>query len=86
MPKFTLIAEHTDLYTGDVTSKTTHEFEVDYLPDALQNMELFLRGVGFVFDGNLDIVNDFEEPPEWHTPQEDFVEHSDFYFDTQRNK
>ena len=86
MPKFTLIAEHTGLYAGNVESRTTHEFEVDYLPDALQNMELFLRGVGFVFDGNLDIVNDFEEPPEWHTPQEDFVEHSDFYFDTQRNK
>jgi hypothetical protein len=86
MPKFTLIAEHTGLYARDVESRTTHEFEVDYLPDVLQNMELFLRGVGFVFDGNLDIVNDFEEPPEWHTPQEDFVEHSDFYFDTQRNK
>ena len=67
MPKFTLIAEHTDLYTGDVTSKATHEFEVDYLPDVLENTELFLRGVGFFFDGKLDFVNDIEEPPEWHT-------------------
>jgi hypothetical protein len=88
MPKFTLIAEHTGLYAGDVESRTTHEFEVDYLPDALQNMELFLRGVGFVFDGNLDIVNDFEEPPEWHTQADPelYETKSKHYFDTQRNK
>jgi hypothetical protein len=57
--KYTLIAE--DTWDG---SKTTREFEVDALPEVLSEVELFLRGAGFFFDGNLDFVNDFEEP-EW---------------------
>ena len=93
--KYTLIAE--DTWDG---SKTTREFEVDALPQVLTEIELFLRGAGFFFDGNLDFVNDFEEPkweleeewttPEWDTPQEDISEwhkvHSKHYFDTERNK
>jgi len=54
--KYTLIAE--DEYGG---SKTTREFTEDYLPNVLTEIELFLKGAGFVFDGNLDFVNDFEE-------------------------
>jgi hypothetical protein len=64
--KYTLIAE--DEYGG---SKTTREFEVDALPQVLEEVELFLRGVGFYFNGNLDFVNDFEEP-QWD--DEDFQE------------
>jgi hypothetical protein len=94
--KYTLIAE--DEFGG---SKTTREFEADYLPDVLTEVELFLKGAGFVFNGNLDFVNDFEtepewEPeeewttPEWDTPQTDTAEwdkvHSKHYFDTERNK
>ena len=95
--KYTLIAE--DEFGG---SKTTREFEADYLPDVLTEVELFLKGAGFVFDGNLDFVNDFEtEPewqtPEWETPQEDWniplydeqdlpMGKSKHYFDTERNK
>jgi hypothetical protein len=101
--KYTLIAE--DEFGG---SKTTREFQVDYLPDVLSEIELFLKGAGFVFNGNLDFVDDFAETntdfelePEWHTedwdtPQDgagtdvDFSgagnKHSQYYFDTQRNK
>jgi hypothetical protein len=64
--KYTLIAE--DEFGG---SKTTREFNVDYLPDVLSEVELFLKGAGFVFDGNLDFVNDLDEPPEWHTEEWD---------------
>jgi len=64
--KYTLIAE--DTWNG---SKTTREFEVDGLPEVLSEVELFLKGVGFVFDGTLDFVNDFEEP-QWD--DEDFQE------------
>jgi hypothetical protein len=64
--KYTLIAE--DTWDG---SKTTREFEVDALPEVLSEVELFLRGAGFFFDGNLDFVNDFEEP-EWD--DDDFQE------------
>ena len=93
--KYTLIAE--DEFGG---STTTREFQADYLPDVLSEVELFLRGAGFFFEGNLDFVNDFETEPEWNTPQEfsgdghdgmgstlaDYENHSEFYFDTQRNK
>ena len=95
--KYTLIAE--DEFGG---SKTTREFEADYLPDVLTEVELFLKGAGFVFDGNLDFVNDFENEPEWQTeewdtPQEDWniplydeqdlpTGKSKHYFDTERNK
>ena len=62
--KYTLIAE--DTWNG---SKTTREFEVEALPQVLSEVELFLRGAGFFFDGNLDFVNDFEEP-EWEPEEE----------------
>ena len=80
--KYTLIAE--DEFGS---STTTREFQVDFLPEVLSEIELFLKGAGFIFDGNLDFVNDFEtetetewEPeeewttPEWDTPQEDTAE------------
>jgi len=54
--KYTLIAE--DEYGG---SKTTREFTEVYLPNVLTEIELFLKGAGFVFDGNLDFVDEFAE-------------------------
>jgi hypothetical protein len=54
--KYTLIAE--DQYGG---SKTTREFTEDFLPHVLTEIELFLKGAGFVFNGNLDFVDDFAE-------------------------
>jgi hypothetical protein len=80
--KYTLIAE--DEFGG---STTTREFQADYLPDVLSEVELFLRGAGFFFAGNLDFVDetgtvagdDFELEPEWHTeewetPQEEMYD------------
>jgi hypothetical protein len=65
--KYTLIAE--DEYGG---SKTTREFTEDFLPHVLTEMELFLKGAGFIFNGNLDFVDefgetnsDFELEPDW---------------------
>jgi hypothetical protein len=54
--KYTLIAE--DEFGG---SKTTREFTEDFLPHVLGEIELFLKGAGFVFDGNLDFVDEFAE-------------------------
>lgn len=54
--KYTLIAE--DEFGG---STTTREFQADYLPDVLSEVELFLRGAGFFFTGNLDFVDEFSE-------------------------
>lgn len=81
MPKFTLIGEHTDLQQNPDGSKMTYEFHCDYLPEVLEHMELFLRGVGFVPNGTLDFV-----PEEIWTTPDDNIGHSEFYFDTGRNK
>jgi hypothetical protein len=65
--KYTLIAE--DEFGG---ATTTREFQADFLPDVLSEVELFLRGAGFFFTGNLDFVDefaetntDFELDPDW---------------------
>lgn len=50
--KYTLIAE--DVFSG---TKITHEFEEEYLHEMISNLNLFLKGVGFVYDGELQIVN-----------------------------
>ena len=74
--KYTLIAE--DTWDG---SKTTREFEVDALPEVLSEVELFLRGAGFFFDGNLDFVNDFDEP-EWEPEEEWYPPHVGEMYDS----
>ena len=73
--KYTLIMEETDIRGELVGNKLVSEFNADYLQDILVKFQDFLKGSGFVFEGQLDVVNDFEEPPEWHneefeTPQE----------------
>jgi len=50
--------------------KTTTEFEEDFLPSVLENMQLFLKGCGFHFDGTLDIIN--EETEELYSDTHDF--------------
>jgi hypothetical protein len=98
MPKFTLIAEHTNWYTSKVESKVTYEFEADSITDVLQNTDLFIRGVGYFPEGTLDYVPDeeyygepeWEPEPEWNVPlydEQDLPQgKSQYYFDTERNK
>ena len=79
MTKYTLIAEHKSLFTGGPVSKSTHEFEADGLMDVVENMELFLKGAGFVFDGYLDIVPEEEiDHNEDNDGVEEFETPSDF--------
>jgi hypothetical protein len=78
MPKFKLIAEHTDAYGQPTDHKVTSEFTTDFLPDVLENIQLFLRGVGFVSDGDLEFVG-----AEIETHQEP---HSEYYYDYTRNQ
>jgi len=50
-----------DVFTGkegSIERTVTHEFVAPSLGDALENYEMFLRGIGFHFDGQLDIVTD----------------------------
>lgn len=56
--KFTLICEHNDNH------KVTHEFKNILLSDTLENIQNFLKGCGFIFDGTLDFVPDEEMFPQ----------------------
>lgn len=80
MSKFTLICEHD---TSEMI-KNSYEFNSDFLPDVLMNIENFLRGCGFVFEGQLDIINeDAEDAEEVETEEK---ENSIYYYDLNRNK
>lgn len=81
MPKFTLIGEHTDLQQNPNGSKVIHEFHCDFLPEVLEHFQLFLRGCGFNPNGTLDFI-----PDEEYYGKPDDVQHSEFYFDIERNK
>jgi hypothetical protein len=100
MPKFTLIAEHTDAYGNPDGTKVNYEFYCDYLPEILDHVELFLRGTGYVENGTLDFVShDYgQDVGDGHdgmgSTLDDYPElkadiaaaHSKYYFDTERNK
>jgi hypothetical protein len=63
MSKYTFTCEHYkyDDFTGDkygVESKTVQESTPEDLSELIKNFELFLRGCGFHFDGQLDIVEE----------------------------
>lgn len=79
MPKFTLIAEHTDMYGKSNGHKLTYEFEVDHISAVLENVDYFIRGVGYYPEGTLEYVPD-------EINFQDDIGHSEFYFDTTRNK
>ena len=55
MAKFTLICDHGEF---GAPLKSTMEFDVDFLPEVLENFELFLRGAGFVFEGKVEIYDE----------------------------
>jgi len=72
-------------FDGTVTKRT---FQKESLSDVLEEMEYFLRGCGFFFDGQLDVVKDdydvvIEEP---ELSEEDLSEKSEWYFDKDRNR
>jgi hypothetical protein len=52
MTKYCFSATHYD------NTKITVEFEADTISKTLENIELFLRGVGFYTEGTLDFVTD----------------------------
>lgn len=58
MDKFTLKHEWTDDRMPEFNFANTTEFTCENLDTALERIEDFLRGAGFVFDGTLEIVRD----------------------------
>ena len=84
MPRFKLICDHScDLDTHVVT----HEFSADYLPEVLMNLDMFLRGAGYIFDGQVDIIE--AQPIGAGTNFESGgagVQHNQHFYDTERNR
>lgn len=85
MSTFTLTCENEDRVN-------TLTFEAETYNDVILNMNDFLRGCGFYYEGYLDIVPDefaptYELNAEWPFPEEtDATDHNDFFYDTERNK
>ena len=77
MPRFKLICDHScDLDTHVVT----HEFSAEYLPEVITNIDMFLKGAGYIYDGYVDILED--NPPQVG----DGVQHNQYFYDTERNR
>ena len=58
MSKFTFICEDEAMpWSTGITSKKTVEFNGDSLSDIVNEFEMFLKGCGFNFEGQLDLVN-----------------------------
>jgi hypothetical protein len=63
--KFKFTGEYEPMPFQDaVSSKRKIEFEAESLSSILEQFEMFLRGCGYVFEGQIDIVNDFAEQDE----------------------
>ena len=87
MSRFTFICEDEPMpFSDGIISKRTVEFNGESLDGVINEFEMFLKGCGFSFNGQLDFVDNHsdsfdygEEPPEWQTeefktPQFDFSE------------
>jgi len=60
--KFKFTGEYEPMPFQDaIASKRKIEFEAESLGSILEQFEMFLRGCGYVFEGQIDIVNDFAE-------------------------
>ena len=60
MSYMTFICEHRNPWDDSLDSKVTVETNNVSLPDILAEFEQFLRGAGFHFDGQLDIVEEVD--------------------------
>jgi hypothetical protein len=64
MPNFTFICEY------DSGERITYETSKDYLPDVITDFQMFLKGAGYSFDGELDFREEEVSRP---TSEEDFI-------------
>jgi hypothetical protein len=58
MNKYTFICEEGPGIKYGPDTKSTLEFKAADLDSILEHFEMFLRGAGFTFEGNLDFVVD----------------------------
>lgn len=58
MPKFTFISEDLDLNGYKTGSRLTKEFSCETLDDVIKEFDMFIRGTGYTFTGEISIVNE----------------------------
>ena len=76
--KFKFTGEYEPMPFQDaISSKRKIEFEAESLSNILEQFEMFLRGCGYVFEGHIDIVDDFAENPE--TDEDDLDDVNQFF-------
>ena len=81
MPRFKLICDHScDLDTHVVT----HEFSAEYLPEVITNIDMFLKGAGYIYDGQVDIID--EQPLQAGTFGATGYQPNEHFYDTERNR
>lgn len=79
MPKFVFVCEH-EAEAGFGARTNMVEFTADTYDEVISEMTDFLRGCGYQFKGELQLV----KPETTCTPSN--CQHSAFYFDTMRNR
>jgi hypothetical protein len=60
MPKFTFISEDLDLNGYKTGSKLTKEFTCETLDAVVREFDMFIRGTGYSFSGEIAIVPEEE--------------------------
>ena len=82
MSKFTFICQDDPMpFSDGIVSKKTVEFNGESLDGIISEFEMFLKGCGFQFNGQLDFVENQDESEwvtdEWDTPQQILLQESD---------
>ena len=78
--KFKFTGEYEPMPFQDaIASKRKIEFEAESLGSILEQFEMFLRGCGYVFEGHIDIVDDFAETPEFVDEECDLDDVNQFF-------
>ena len=95
--RYELIQYETNEYGEDTGNKISTSFHADTLNQVIERMQYFLKGSGFIFDGQLDIVSEDNSDLETFKinldNDSDIImggggpssEHSPYYYDKDRN-
>lgn len=86
MPNFKLVSEHTNDF-GEVEFRSVSEFSAEVLDDVVMHIDMFLKGVGYCYNGEVQIVdNTPEQSPSEETCGGPGCCHNSYFFDTDRNR
>lgn len=82
--KSTLIAERVDEDSDQTYNRVTHEFYHETFGEFLTSLQQFLRGLGYCFEGDLRIGKPVSNAAADIVKAT--VDHSKYYYDTDRNR